>query len=594
MNKKVFAWAAAGFLILLGLGLFSLVFLSYPTLKAFLDKLTSDGNFNSLKPWNAIVFKGIFAACGVVCFLMAALSFFRRWRLLAGFFRELWMSFRRSFTGWRFSLEGLGTLAVVLLIMILAVIFRLERIYSPLHHDEAYTFVAFGQSLFTALTDYHLPNNHVFHTILVYFSTRLFGTAPWVVRLPAFIAGVLLVPAVYWLGKRLYNRWTGLAAGCLVAWFPALISYANNARGYTLVALFTVIILALGDIVRREKNLFAWVLISLFSALGFFTVPVMAFPFGILFVWLFLENQFGDVRHSIDPKPSYTSRREFLYYWLGSGFGAAVLTLLFYLPILIFSGSQRLLGNDFVAPLPWSALIGTLMDRFGDTWAEWSYRVPMIFLILLGAGFLLALLLHRKITSHRVPLQVAALLWIVILLFIQRPNAWSKVWVFLQPLMLLWAAAGIVGLLDRIPLHLPRQFSLNYAAMGALLVAGIIHATQILPDLPSAWAAKGDEEKAVLYIQGRLVPQDLILVAPTDDAAVWYYSILHRIPNSYFERSRTDFESAYVIVNTAESQTIASVVAGRGPLDSRLDLNSARFLETFGSLEIFEVPVAQE
>ena len=67
--------------------------------------------------------------------------------------------------------------------------------------------------------------------------------------------------------------------------------YSNNARGYTLVALFTLLTLILGDIVRKEKNLFAWGLISLFSALGLYTVPVMLFPFGVLFVWLFLENQ---------------------------------------------------------------------------------------------------------------------------------------------------------------------------------------------------------------------------------------------------------------------------------------------------------------
>ena len=84
--------------------------------------------------------------------------------------------------------------------------------------------MAFARSLFAAATDYHLPNNHVFHSILVYFSTRIFGIQPWAVRLPAFTAGVLLVPAAYWLAKRLYDRWTALGAALLVAWFPPLIA----------------------------------------------------------------------------------------------------------------------------------------------------------------------------------------------------------------------------------------------------------------------------------------------------------------------------------------------------------------------------------
>ena len=75
-------------------------------------------------------------------------------------------------------------------------------------------------------------------------------------RLPAFTAGVLLVPAVYWLAKRLYDRWTALGAALLVAWWPTLINYSTNARGYTLVALFTLLTLTLRQHSSRGKKPF--------------------------------------------------------------------------------------------------------------------------------------------------------------------------------------------------------------------------------------------------------------------------------------------------------------------------------------------------
>ncbi len=223
----------------------------------------------------------------------------------------------------------------------LAVVYRLEYIYSPLHHDEAYTYVAFAHSFFSAISDYHLPNNHVFHSLLVYFSTSIFGIAPWAVRLPAFMAGVLLIPAVFWLGKtHLYDHWTALGAALLVAWLPVLIDYSTNARGYTLLALFTLLTFTLGDIVRKEKNIFAWLLIGLFSALGFFTLPVMLLPFGILFVWLFISNQ-------VEGPAPYRSKMDFLMHWSATGFGAAILTLLLYTPILVYSGPQKSIRQRF-------------------------------------------------------------------------------------------------------------------------------------------------------------------------------------------------------------------------------------------------------
>jgi hypothetical protein len=578
---------AAVLLGLCGLALFIPASLPYPKLKSLLDTLTSDGNFNSLKPWNASVFHLLFGAAGLFLFSLAGLTSFRQWGKIGSFFKQLGTDARVSFSSMRLQINEAGSLALLLVLTALAVIYRLEYVVSPLHHDEAYTYVAFGRSLFSAIGDYHLPNNHVFHSILVYFSTQIFGNAPWAVRLPAFAAGVLLVPAVYWLGRRFYDRWTALGAAFLVAWSPALIEYATNARGYTLVALFTALTLGLGEVVRRSRNYFAWGLIVLFSALGLYTVPVMLFPFGVLFTWLILEYLFKDI--AVSPG-TYRSRREFLYCWLGAGFGTALLTLLLYLPILVYTGPGKLFANGFVTPLPWGDLLETLAHRFAETWAEWTLRVPLALILLLGAGWVLGLIFHRRLSGARVPLHLAALAWIATLLLIQRPNAWSKVWVFLLPLMFLWAAAGIFGLLRKVHFGPGGKFSLAAIAFAAVLLVGIWHGLWLIPQFPELWAIKGEEEKAVLYIQEQLQEHDLIIVAPTADAAVWYYSEWHGIPEVYFNIKDTDFKRAFVIVNLAEGQTVSAVIDARGPSPNRLEVDSAQLLDTFGSLQVYEVP----
>jgi hypothetical protein len=575
-------WLLAAIFGLLGLFLIALVALPYGTLKAFFDSLLPDHNFNVLKPWNAGVFKVIFGVGGAAFLGLAVMSGLRRWNRVGKFLRRLWADTCCLCADIRPHKDELGFLAVVLVVMLLAIVFRMEHIYSSLHHDEAYTYVAFGRSLFSAITDYHLPNNHIFHSILLCLSTQIFGIQPWAVRLPAFMAGVLIVPAAYWLAKRIYDRWTALGAALLAAWFPALTAYSNNARGYTLVALFTLLILVLGDYVLKEKNFFAWGLISLFSALGFYTVPVMMFPFGVLFVWLLVEN-------IVEGPGPYKTKWEFTWFWLAAGLGTAVLTLLFYLPIFIFTGPEKVFTNGFVAPLPWGDLLETLSSRFTETWAEWSFRIPPIIILLFVTGFILSLIFHWRISNRRVPVQLATLLWIVILLLVQRPNAWSKVWVFLQPLFLIWVAAGILGLLQKIRLKFVRGYPLAAVVFSLALFAGILQAARLIPQLPGLWGIKGNEESAVLFVKSRLQQADLIIVAPPDDAPVWYYSELHDIPDASFDPRSSIFERAMVLVDTIEGQTPATVIAAGDPELAILDPASALLLDTFGKIQVFEV-----
>ena len=581
-RNKWMIWLLAILPALAGLLAFSTVFLPYEKLSSLLNILSPDGNYSTLRPDNAVVFRFLFAGFGLAAFLGAYLIGFHKWKMVKAFFRQLWEDTRRFFAAMRIAKEERFFLIALLFVVVMAVIRRLADINIPMQHDESYTVVNFADSFWHAITDYSLPNNHVFHTILVWLSKKWFGMAPWAVRLPAFIAGVLVIPAIYFLARRLYDHWTALMASLLAAFSPMLISYSVNSRGYSLVALLTLLIILLGSFVRREKNLFAWGLISLLSALGFFTVPTMLFSFVILFIWLFFENL-------VTGPGAYCSKREFVIYWLVAGAATAVLTVLFYTTILIYAGPQQLLGNRTIAPLAWGDFLAASRSQITETWSQWTFGVPWAVPVLLAAGILLSIVFHRRLSRDRIPWQLAAFVGIAAVLIIQRLNAPVRVWLFLQPLMLIWGAAGTIGLLRGIRLKFTRGVSLAAIVTGAAFLIGLLATVRIIPTFPERWAEKGDVETTILYLESQLQENDFIVVTIPDDAPVWYYSLLHGIDNSHFDK-RIPFERALALVEPVEGQTLKAVLAVRGPDEDILDIEAASLLKTFGKVQIFEVP----
>ena len=100
---------------------------------------------------------------------------------------------------------------VAVLLGVIAFAIRLAHVRQTMRHDEAYTFLHYATApLASALSDYTYPNNHLFHTLLVWISTRLFGPSEVAIRLPAFFFGMLLVPAVYRLALRFADRGASL------------------------------------------------------------------------------------------------------------------------------------------------------------------------------------------------------------------------------------------------------------------------------------------------------------------------------------------------------------------------------------------------
>lgn len=363
---------------------------------------------------------------------------------------------------------------------------------------------------------------------------------------------------------------------------PSLIHYSTNARGYSLLALFTLLLLILAVELPRMSNLFMWSLAALVSALGFYTLPVFLLPFGVVVTWLALSG--------LDRQVVATTLRASWFYRLGLFIlTTGLLTLLLYLPVFRYSGVASVFANPYVQPLSWQDLWPTLVSRFTETVMEWTTKVPQFAVWLALVGLALSVVLHRRISRQSIPTQLAALIFIPVIVVSQRLNAWPKIWQFLLPLLIIWASSGLVGGLEWIQRKVRSRIRLAdsgvYLAIAGLAALGAVNAIR---DHPGLRPVIGSVEQAAVYLDEHLADQNIVVIAPVDDAPLWYYFYKYDMSQEYFRRD-VPFRKAYVLVSRDQGQTLTNVLDMRGPDRGFLDLNTSVLLETWNQLDLYSI-----
>ncbi|MEP6994681.1 MAG: glycosyltransferase family 39 protein [Acidobacteriota bacterium] len=329
---------------------------------------------------------------------------------------------------------------ILAFIGMVALALRLANLFRPMDYDEAFTFLHYAsQPLAVGLADYSLPNNHLFHTLLVHVCVRLFGNHPWVIRLPAFCAGVALVPGIYFWIRRLFHERAALLAAAFVAVSDPLVSYSTNARGYTILGLCFVAAFTLAARLLRRDRPRDWIAFVAISAAGFYTIPTMIYGFGTIVLWLGVEI----LRESASP-----ARRVLLRHTLLAILAVAVLAAAAYAPIGMRSGFGALTASAFES-LTWPRFLDGLAGSLQGVWEEWNRSIPGIVAMSLGLCALAAVIFHRRFSSFRFSPAIPALVWPVLLLLVQRTVPFSRVWLYLLPLYFGTACAGLAALLFR-------------------------------------------------------------------------------------------------------------------------------------------------
>ncbi|NDV77630.1 hypothetical protein [Dysgonomonas sp. 511] len=202
--------------------------------------------------------------------------------------------------------------------------------------DESYTYFHFvDKPVYYCMFHYPFPNNHILHSLLMHLANLLPIPDP-LIRLRVFviIGSICTWLITYYFTNKYYGQKVAMFISGLFPMMAFSISFGFFSRGYYLILLFFIICLfAAYDIVKNNNSRRGWIMFSISSILGFYTMPSFLYPFLTVNAIIFVFNY-------------KNIKKQILYNAIT---GTSVFLL--YLPIIIFDGIEVLIGNDIVRPI---------------------------------------------------------------------------------------------------------------------------------------------------------------------------------------------------------------------------------------------------
>jgi hypothetical protein len=441
--------------------------------------------------------------------------------------------------------------AIWLAIVAAALLLRLYHIRQPMRHDEAYTFLGYASlPLADALSVYRDPNNHLFHTLLVWLSTRLLGTSPPAIRLPAFVAGMLVVPMTYLVARRFADRSTSLLAMALAAVWPELVLYSTNARGHSIVGLGFLVLLVLGDFAIDRDSSWHWLLFAVVIAIGMYTAPTMLYPAGAVMLWLVME---AGRRHGA------AARRAVLRRLTVAGVLAAIFTVMLVLPVVVRSGLAALVSNRQVAALSLAQFLEALREFAADLVASNALGIPLLPLVILTLLAIVGVVAPGADRSRRLTLAVITVVWSAALLVVVRRPPPGRVLQFAVPLACVYIAVGFRVVLASLARGREHRLATNVLACAIVpaLAAHTVLARTVFRAPESGTLV--DAPQIADYLVANMRPGDRIAYETPSGPPLDYYLVRKGGRPAAQVNADSGRGRVFVVVNPRHLQTLATV-----------------------------------
>jgi 4-amino-4-deoxy-L-arabinose transferase-like glycosyltransferase len=445
--------------------------------------------------------------------------------------------------------DNIYHLFILLIIIMSGVILRLYYINQPIRYDEAFNYLIYAKNNFIYIISYYnLPNNHIFHTILMKISCNIFGDTIWSIRMPAFIAGVFLIPVTYISASLFFNKKAGLVSSCLVSTSSILIEYSTNGRGYTIICLITMTMIIAFYYALKNRNIFWWILLSILTGIGFYTIPIMLYPFIMVYGWALINIIF------------YYKNRAILIKYVVTILSSILFTIILYTPVILISGMKKLIRNEFVMPQKISLFIMAIPKMIIDIYLMWNRDLSIIVMIILLLGFIYSIIYFNNISNIKVSIINLGILLISPLILLQRVIPPSRVWLFLLPVYLSYSSAGIVFIMDKTIKSKYYNNIFYFLLILLLLVNSInviknksIYVSQETGTFPEA-------EEVTYYLKNKLTPEVRIVVLEPSDFPLKYYFSKQNIDASYFINSNTKEPLDEILDKEIQENSIKRIV----------------------------------
>lgn len=397
----------------------------------------------------------------------------------------------------------------------IAVSVRLAFIHQIIRFDEAQTFNRYVSQAPQELFHYSALNNHVFHSVLAWFSTSLFGSEPWALRLPALVAGIVAVWLTFVLCRRLSGGKGGHIAALGMAVFPFTVLFSTNARGYTMLICFVLLAaLRILRMIQCEKP-DTW-LLAILTALGLWSNPGMAYPAAGLFLWLTAELYLrGD-------RPAHIA----ISIMLPASLKTISLTLLLYTPVLSQpTGFEDMLNNPVIQPKPVTEFLAGIAEHSTDVFNHMFRNVSFGAKLMLGVLAAISLMRLRGTTPSAARMVVAAFGGAGVLFLLKRSFPFVRNWIWMIPMLLITADAGLTLMMRR---H--RRILMGLSTTAAVAAAMFAHSL-VERDLISRYWDTGrfpEVVPVVEFLAPRLTEHDTVISRVPHYEQVKYYLSQHQ------------------------------------------------------------------
>jgi len=161
-----------------------------------------------------------------------------------------------------------------------------------LHIDELFTVDLLRHDLWYVI-QYSMTSdcNPPLFYIIDWFSIQVFGMNTFAQRLPSIIAGILLIPAVYFLGKEYRSETLGLLSALAVSTLGPMWYYSQFGRAYMLECLlFTVFCIYYIRLMRGDTRTYHWIGLVTTATLLAYTHLFSIIPLTFLIIFLLLTS----------------------------------------------------------------------------------------------------------------------------------------------------------------------------------------------------------------------------------------------------------------------------------------------------------------
>lgn len=352
-------------------------------------------------------------------------------------------------------------LVVLALTIVAGFSLRLYYMSYSILYDEGYTYFNFVQMpLIVGLTDYSAPNNHLFYTLLSHISVSILGETTFALRLPAFIAGIMIVPASYIASRFVIDKNVAIITASFTATSYTLIDYTANARGYSLASLFFLCMIISSFRIAKANNLDTLNLTAQFFAIvgALYTLPSMIYAVLANFLFLFYI--------AFKKKLDFKLIKKLAALAIVSLATCAALYSVVFMHIPYNKWKNIPVIKTKITPLPFNTFVEKNSSEFKQAINDFLIVYPgyfgQVIIAFMLIGMIYVLYRHTMFSKFLIVLAFTA----ISLLLFQRIAPFSRSWQYLIPIAASLVSVGIIFIVNN---FCRKKYIVEIALLAAVL-----------------------------------------------------------------------------------------------------------------------------